>query len=745
MNLRSFLPTLLVLASASVYAQSRQTVTYQHVATNVGTVLSDLSKITGKSFVAGKSLANDIVILAVKDMSVQLLMDKLAEITAGTWEESAGEFTLVRSSSRARAQEQTEFKARQKKVVDAIAALQPGAKKKDGGSGQMALSMTFGGFGGAPTTKAINRLLALADATSIAAIDVDGRLVFSTSPTAMQKSLPDSSFAILSDLVAEQNEAARKQAENQQTETPQMAEMRKAMEKMGMGGGGKITSTPTKALLIVSRQGFFGGFNIQLRLFDRQGAVVHNGSTMLSIGGDGLFDDAIFTSGEGGTSVAISTDGAIVDQVDPKAPKPATIGPKEDPIKFSEISKQLKELNGMNMQQKKMSSELRDRLLHPELYDPLSFSQSEALLAVADAKDLDVIAMLPDSVISMFSFGAAGGNETPSSHLKWLLENKRLKVVNDGKTLMVVPATPADNRRYTFNRKVLGEFLVACAKIETPGLELTASFALKSPSPSENRAMGFYLRIFTPGLVNGGMMGSNSWDMLRLYGAMSPDQRQGLLAGRTIPLANFSPEQRAQLSKMVFGANAKLDVATGRQNQKSDEFSWDSMMGGMFGGQAQTFREEPTEIMPNGIPGAGFLDVVVKKDYFVVVADENSQMADMMGGMGIDELAMLKYFQEDPKMSEVSGMIPRINNVKLGDRLTLDFNFTLAPRVTYHQKLTDDQIDKSKDAVSMSSLPSDMQARIDKRVEQMKKNPFPFAGFMGRQSAPPPQTTLLLK
>jgi hypothetical protein len=100
-------------------------------------------------------------------------------------------------------------------------------------------------------------------------------------------------------------------------------------------------------------------------------------------------------------------------------------------------------------------------------------------------------------------------------------------------------------------------------------------------------------------------------------------------------------------------------------------------------------------------------------------------------------LAMFRYFAEDPKMGQMAGQMPKIERVRLGSRRTYDFNFHLTRDVTVKQMLLDDSIEKTAQAISMDDLPADFKGRIQKRLELLKKSPFPFN--MGGNSGPPPQ------
>ena len=109
-----------------------------------------------------------------------------------------------------------------------------------------------------------------------------------------------------------------------------------------------------------------------------------------------------------------------------------------------------------------------------------------------------------------------------------------------------------------------------------------------------------------------------------------------------------------------------------------------------------------------------------------------------MASLGIDELAMLKFFKESPQFSQMQGYIPVINELRLGTRDVYHFKFIVAPQVSESQTLIDNHMAKGSSAIAMSNLPDDVQKQLNARVEQFKKIPFFSPAMFGGNRMPPP-------
>ena len=727
---------------ASFAQDLKQPVEYSSVARPVAAVLADLAKSTGLNIQTAKTMANEYVIVGVKAMPLDQLLNRIAEVTTGKWEEADGRMLLVRDLSRMRLEEQNDRRRRldalQKGIQKLLESLQP--KKPDAKPGQntVTASVAFGQGGtgvfgdgvntSSPVGRAIVKLVAGLGANAFVDIGKDGRVVFATTPNRMQRSLPSNAGSILDQLVKEQNDYARKLEQDRAGKDEEIdAKLKEFVQMFGIGADEKPIERPAvKAILVAERQGFFPGIQVSLRLFDQQGKVLLNGMGFLESGDASMFGDltAFMPGAE-------------------KKPAPKT-DPNEAEIELSPLAK---ERDAMKMDvmnpaaPKPMSDALRQALLHPEEHDPLSFKDSEALIATAKAKNLDLVANLPDSISGGAMAFALGSGEavklTPSKYLADLKANKALTVNATDTELVVRPTNMVDARRERADRFALGTIIRAADTKGAASLADIAGYAAVAESPYDTPAATIYLTMFAPNARANGMSGMVNWNLLRFFGRLAPDQRQGLIDnGGRIAIGQLSSDQQNLMARIVFGANAQLRVDRPGEKPREEGGFMDMIASFMGNGGNKDFRDEPTEIMPNGLPPQGYVTIAAEKDYVVFPAEKTNPLFSQGGGMGSDELGMIAWMKEEPMFQQAAGFFPALTQLRLGNRVSYTIKFQLAESVSYQGMLRDDSVNLKDKPISFDQLPADFQARIDQHKEKFKKSGFPF-DIGGKQGIPP--------
>lgn len=719
-----------------------QKVSYSGLAKRASVLISELGKQTNVKMEAVGAAGNEVLIVNVKDVTLQDLMNRIASASSCEWQTANGVLRLVPNFSLQR-NEEAAYRAKRlasvrkvlKEMSDSLKPkpkpkVDPKATPKPGQTDEDMMDEAAVAEYGDPTSKALAKMALGLDAVAIANLEPNERLVFSSSPTRMQRALPNNWQPVVAELIVEQNKLAEsmKQA---QTENPKTDEEEKAMkwaEQMGFMNQFKpIERPPAKVLLCVSRQSLWGGTAVRLSLYDETGKAVYSGQTALAIpDGEAMIDLSDFEMDIPGQ---------------PKKPKPQP-PTDEKPIEFSQTTKEIEAFLRPAMDETMLNSQpsekLREILLHPDVYDPLSFAQSEGLQAIAQRKALNVVANLPDDAMGMFRASTKVAS-TASGYLKQLEDGKTTSVELKDGWCVVKPSEPFLARKNRTDRLALAALIQAADAKGVPALDDIASFALKNADPSNASVAMVYLALFAPSVMNQGMGGLIDWNMIRLWGLLGDAQRQQLKSGGRIPFANFSPDQTALIRKMVYGANAHLDVVRPDDKPKEENAFLDMISRFMPAG-SKDYRDEPTEIMPDGLPYAGSLNLKATDDFFAVPVNEKGASNFRMGALGADELAMLKYFTSQPEMAAAANMMPSMERLRLGQRLTLDFTFSLGPGVSLKQTLRDDKMDKASSPLGMDALPEAFRQKIAARTEALKKNPLPFSMGMPGNQAIPPQT-----
>jgi len=89
-------------------------------------------------------------------------------------------------------------------------------------------------------------------------------------------------------------------------------------------------------------------------------------------------------------------------------------------------------------------------------------------------------------------------------------------------------------------------------------------------------------------------------------------------------------------------------------------------------------------------------------------------------------------------MAAVSGMMPKLDKFRVGDRDILDIRLHLAPDVSQMHSLIDQRIKKDAAIVGTDGLPQDFMAEVEKQLKMFKDGMSPFAFGTERFSGVPP-------
>lgn len=709
--MRGYALALIAVCGGFAHAQdTSKKVSLNLRASRTSVVLSELSKVAGVKFEAANSATDDVLVVAVKDVTVADLMKRIATTTAGEWKPIDGGFRLVPDAIARRKQRNAEEKAR----IDALnkdiqkkwdQATKPPADVKGTGTvtvGPQSASVAFGG--GGLGEKTIIKLIAGVDRALLSDVRRGDRIVFSTNPTAMQRSLGANAIGLIDQYVVEHNAAAAKNKHQSSPEEDKMLAAMPSFIKDMASRGGKRIENATKALLIVSRQSILDMVQCEMRLYDDKGAVVGSEQSTLN---------------EGDMMQMVAD--MDLDPTKPAKPKKDESG-NPTPIEYSEDSKAFQGLSQSFMTASvKISPETLKKIRNPETFDPLAFAPTDEILSCGKTLGLNVVANLPDSSASLMN-GLMGGKMTVGTFMAKLGGDKEMKRVDDEGWLTILPAKPERARQDRLDRSALGTLVRAAAEKGMASLDDMANYALHAPDPMEGGIGQEWLSMFVPGGMSMSMGGITSWDMLRFFGALDPASRSTLSRGGRMMLSNLNGIQRTALMKMVYGAGGHLEVRRQGDPEATDMFTKMMMQ---FAGGGRDYLEEPTESLASGLPGDGFVSLAVENEPTVnPVAAEGSMVLGSSAAMGPDELAIFKMMKEDKSMAAMSGFLPTFNKVRIGSRVKLNFSFHFTPAISRSETLMDHKVDKAAAEVDFNSLPASVTATVDQRLAQLKKSPF---------------------
>lgn len=724
-----FLCSALFVTVAVTWARPSQDpkpVTYSTPAVALKAAVLEIAKLTGEKLDVSPSMASEFVVIHAAGMPLQELLDRIAKVTSGEWKTVGGVRILTANSAARLAEQRAELQDRTARIRAAQQEMakrltpkpkpKPDPKAKPGEESFVEEDWIPSG-----ADWALTKLTVALDPGVLAGIADEGRMVFATSPTSMQRPLSGNMQPIIAKLVADHNNMVKAlKLEERNAEKDEMQIQSEEMQRVMRVGAreDKLIEEPVAKIAVIVTRNQWRGLSTELRVYGAKGNVLTSAESSIPVR-EGLF---------GRMDTEIEAPGVAPAGHEPEPePKPST---PQTPIEFSALTKELLGMfssggDDAEMMNFKLSDGLRERLLRPDVYDPLSFGPSETLAAIAKAKSVQIVANIPDDLVFSL-FEGARTTSTVEAALSSFEKGDDVTIETSGTTMVIMPKRPAEARIKRTNRVALAKLLAASQAQQVVRLDDLAEFALKSPPPMQAQASMLYMIFFVPGGMKYAFGGAASWDAIRLYGTLGAAQRQALSSNGRVPFASLTPEQSAIVRKMTYGSPTRLQVERPNDPPKdeSDPMSlFDfAMMGDFMNSNPTDYQDEPTEALPNGLPSAGFLEAKIELGNIAVV-EGGGMMAMMMGGaLGPNEMAGLRYFTEDPRMAESAGtFMPKLDKFRVGDRTTINLFLRYAPTISRKDTLFDDRVAKDAPIVGMNGMPAAFKAQVDKRLQLMKK------------------------
>lgn len=718
-------------------------------------VFADLSKAAGVDLVASSSVANDVILLQLKGVTAQEAMDQIAKTLHGEWRKEGLGWVFYRGSNYEAADQRAEIAAKvallreqinkmvndqkadgafdekaARKIVDANKDL---TRRVEQGNG--AVRVAGGDFAAtarrAPGARAIAAMLARMSDAQLALIASGRRVVFANRPTRMQVAMPNGSQQILQNFVREQQTL---QSVTRQNEGP--VNENRSIVVNGFGADGMGDGDPSLGVgyaILVSQPGFGPNVptNLNLTVADPNGKTISGGALFL-----------------GGASAQKKID-------------PPTI-PGEKPIQLSELSKELGKhfvtqpgfgggatraisvrlvsgssngtfvsMGGGDDKTPDLSEELKNRILHPEKFEPLAFAPSEAFASVADQAGKNLVAYLPDTSFTPLMRAATTGTPLPSSFLIAAQGQGELQVVDSNGWLLVSPKAPASARARQTNRAALGVALRNLDKKGYLSLDELATFALAQPkAPANGDIDELYARLINTPFAQASILQygfGSGWQMLQFYGSMSTGQRQSMISNGQIQLSTLSAQQIANVAEQVFNSQDGPQV-----EQPGDGGPQNFRMAGRgfaFGGGGSVLTER-TVVLPNGIGRDGYLTIKLQNNEGVHGKTGNSVGSRFMDA---DSLAFDRIAIERPDMN-FFGNSTHPDKFRLASQKQYAFRFVFSPQVSLQRSLDEDQ-PTDRPFTSYEQLPDSFRKQVEQRLQGLRQG---FGrGGGGGQGAPP--------
>lgn len=607
----------LVGSSQGAATDTAQKVTYTTVAKRADTVLEELSELTHVTLTATRDTADEVLVVKVKDVTLNSLMKQLATACSAAWEKTTSGYKLTRpvEISRREAAEEAEIyaKAIRKAVATAAKRLAEAKPFDDAGSKAyaercrlFAERLNDEGYTGptmqekskldsvSPAGRLIDRLSACLDVDALASMRIGERIVFSTSPTRMQIGFDAPAQAAWRQFLADWH--VFEPLADERTAAADSSRYPPNDFLHEVSAARRANLTPAKVLFAVSWGDMRQTIKLVLQVVDAQCAVLCRADGSLPV--DDVFEslEKSDITMQPGNELFPTSEGVFSHLAQ----------------EWSAVVSKLGKSNGI-LQVLSIPDDLKSWSRSPETSDPLSLHPSELLLALADADGKNLVADVPDAAALVAVMASFGIRPKPEEVRSMLAKAGQLTFAADGGFMVVKPAIPARSRIERVDRASLGMALRTMDSNGTLSLDERAAFVTKNTTPAMQTyaVMAFTMLCSDPmELVQ--LMPNEK--VLRLYGLLGASQRQTLASGEAIPLGKLSDDQKAAVARMLYGIDMQGGVRSPLEEIGAPRRP-------RIPSQFDTLRTEPTEAFPDGLPLAGTMAMTASSVDVAVAAD----------------------------------------------------------------------------------------------------------------------------
>ena len=740
----------------------------QKVDLNAGTrrlpdLVAELATKSSTPLLISNQLAQEVIFMRLKDVTLADAMSKLAEAVGGEWVREGSNFRLIRTPSGAREESEVEIAARaqifQKAIREMVAdvektqnytenearqamqnmqrqmtqMMQGGSSNAGGGRNMMQTMMSQANM--MPGNRAIARLVNSIDPKVLASMAPGSRLVFSSRPTRMQRALSGNPMAVAQSFVQEQkafNNAMQTLTGGNSNEGVAIGGGRGGMMMVrGMGGmmgdPNLLASTPFKVILVAQRFGSSDSLSLQLNIYNDQGQSMGLGFSGLSpafleptqsdlkpqeseqpIELSALSKEFKKMMQQGGISAA---NGAIVSFT--------TAAGGGGPMRGASFS--FAAGGDPNQPALQITPEWRERILNPEKNDPLGWIPNDIFTGIAQGLQKNMVVQVPDSLVLLTAQGLGETGPKPTEALLMMKQGWSMTIKDENGWIVSRPDRPSTAAASRINRNGLGTMLRTLQSRGRLSLDDMANFVISQPIT--NLSTGFtlsYARLINQGVADQQLGRFLCGDdlMLRFYGTLNQAQRNVLANGQRLPIQGLSQDQRNLLSRMVFDGFEGPQVSdpnSSRNRTRGPGGGGDR--GGPMGGFFGSLSSERTEALPNGLPGDGFLSLRIDRSPAVLASTATGTSQQMLTA---DRLAWTRTMASRPEMQAFA---PQTNftNFQLVTEVDYNFTFALTPNVSLNRSLEDAIIDPNSKKVAYDDLPADFRSRVEREAREQRE------------------------
>jgi hypothetical protein len=628
------------------------------------------------------AISNEVVALRLKGVERAAALERLAQAVNATWtKDDQGRLRLSRTDRQHQQDESRELELRLHQAQVALQAkadLATRQKPFDEAEAQAFLvrySQVLGqepdrfslrferqlteALATLPINRAMHELLGTLSPNDLATMDPLLRHVWSTNPNASQRRFSRESRTVLERL---NRELAVWQ------EVSLRGQLRHPRVPVGIGTGisalHTLGGTPSRAMLAVwTEPNLRWVWHASLKLLDPSGRIIGETGTRLDAGPE--------------TTEAMSIGADWQD------------GPNEPLIQPNKET-----LHLLERRRRQAPRELLEKLIRPEEHEPLALTAGYALLQLAQIRRANMIAVIPDNALLA---GFRGAEPVPLRRFEAMIAPiyGRMEVV-DG-WMLLRTTLPVTDGLARMDRQELGKYLRSIEEPRPKTIEERASLALMLPRADLVHLPATLAYSVAPSGVPDDLSQPRIVQQLKLYGSLSPAQRRSAL-NEGLAFTSLTPSQIALIRPLVFGPEVWL------QAPAAD-------------GASAFAQEEPTLILPNGLPRDGTITLMEKghEGYALWLRD----FPGTFGVMSPNQIAMERFMQSRPDLFPDRETAPRALDQFVPARsrtLTLRLNL---PRPIYADAWFSDQRLANDAALGYEELPEAFRAAVDAEMKRL--------------------------
>jgi hypothetical protein len=727
MRIRCLISVFAVSLGCIAAAQDEsQSVKFAKPAGLASGVIADLSIATKVKMRAAPTVGGDVLYLNLKGVPLNEAMKRIAGTLHAEWRKEGETYILDRPLSLQLADERTEAKLKAARLKKGIDQLVERYRKQAPWSDETArrLVKTYldaqhdyfdnknndSGPGGPaaklqamaseqPGGRALVQILSLMTQAQLERMCGQTRAVFSTRPNRMQVAMPNGADAAIQQLIKEMRMLDRAMKDAEGNRDRGRIFVSGSISPMEFEPG----STGVPAITILRAGAGFeaGSTYVQMTVADANGESITHATVDIPLPASETA--ATFTAGPDEKPIILSDIATRYSRVMKSAGSSLSTsmmggGPGQP------------ELIVVNQDPSTVvpaTQDLLEQILNPDKYEPMRLAPTEGLDAVADQLGKSIVAYIPDTALLTINNALVGDKVKPSDFLSQLQSKAAVAATVDGDWIQIEPTGPASSRRQQVNRAALAKALNLLVKqgyLSLEDLGVYASQQLTSPAYSRWDRAAY--SVINPSSADQYFGYQNPWWLLRLYGTLSSAQRQVLLGGQQLPIANLTAAQHEMLATEVFRSGYGVKIQRENEPQRVGAGMW---YPGLF--------EEVTYALPNGLTREGYIQVKTTLEPAVQTLSSATGAVSFLpfGGM-----AWTRMNVDRPDLTTAYGPAARADKYRMATKASHAFTFQFSPQVTMSGKLADMVPDKNAKYGPYESLPADFRSLVEGAASRLK-------------------------